>query len=494
MNKIALINPPDPEDRTWVREGRCQQIDIWGAPFPPFTLALLSRRLTENNSETIIIDAGPEKKSLSDVLMQCRRFEPSALVLTTSTPTIDADLSWFLTAIKAEFPKIIVVAVGVHVTALPKETLELYPLLDFIILGEPETIAAELFNLDHFSEENLAKTPGIAFRSANGDVKVNPAQDFVDDLDALGLPDWEKINFENYIMPIIGKPFSMIHFARGCPHRCTFCTAHVYNGRGFRKRSIPSLIKEIEFNISLGVNDFLFWTELMTADSKYLNSFLDALIETGLHKKIRWVCNSRTDTVNQEMLHKMKKAGCWQVAFGFDFGSDRMLKQTLKGGRATVEQSRLAAKWAHKAGLVVDGHFMIGYPGETESEILKTIDLALSTPLTFSHFYSVVPYPGTQLYKEWSEKNKILASATNGTPNGSLNGSSWSQFDQQEPLTESVELSKQRLLELKKAAYRRFYFRPVMFHRILRIPSGVQEFMNLFRISWQTAKTLILWN
>lgn len=483
MNKIALINPPVPDSKTWVREGRCQQVDIWGAPFPPFTLALISTTLLKKNCETIIIDAGPEKKDLAAVLEQCAQFNPNVVIMTLSTPTIDTDLNWFLPALKEKFPKIKAGAVGVHVSALPQETLEQYSQLDFVILGEPEVIAGELLSLPELNEKFFEKQAGVAFRKSSGEVQINTQKDYVEDLDTLGLPDWNKIDFKNYMMPIVGKPFSMVHFARGCPHRCAFCTAHVYNGRGFRKRSIPSLIQEIEFNISLGVHDFLFWTEMMTADARYLNSFLDALIEKELHKKIRWVCNSRTDTVNPEMLKKMKSAGCWQIAFGFDFGSDRMLTHTKKGGRATVELSKKAAQWAHEAGLVVDGHFMIGYPGETEPEMLKTIDLALDIPLTFSHFYSVVPYPGTDLYKQWLEERKQK----------DQKAVVWSKFDQQDPLIDSNEVSTERILELKKKAYRKFYFRPVMFKRILGIPNGLKEFFNLIQISFQTARSLIFW-
>lgn len=483
MVRVALVNPPVRNDRNWVREGRCQQLDIWGAPFPPFSLAMVSRQLVNRGCETIIVDAGPESKNAGQVLQQLRDFCPDHIVMTTATPTIDSDLEWFLPQLRNEFKEVKIAAIGIHVTALPRETLERYKDLDLVVLGEPEAIVGDLFSKKIIDEE-LDHTLGIGFRKPDGVVQINEKRPLTEDLDEFGIPDWDKIEFSNYIMPIKGKPFSLVHFARGCPHRCSYCTAHTFNGRLFRRRSVGSLIAELEYNISLGVHDFLFWTELLTGDTKYLNSILEAIIDKGLHKKIRWVCNSRVDTVNLELLKKMKQAGCWQVAFGFDFGSNRMLKVTQKGGRASIRLAKEAAEMAAQAGLVVDGHFMLGYPGETEVEMKQTVDLALSMPLTFSHFYAVVPYPGSQLYTDWtrlkSEKN--------------LPNPDWESFDQTKALIETEEITGEKIIWYKKNAYRRFYFRPGLALRILKIPNSWQEFLGLLRASLQTMRSLLFWS
>lgn len=475
MQKIALVNPPVPDDRNWVREGRCQQLDIWGVPFPPLSLALISRQLISRGNDTIVIDAGPQSKNLHSVISECRAFSPDFFVVTVATPTIETDLGWFLKEMKKEFPSVPLIAVGIHVSTLPVETMTQYPLLDYVVVGEPELSIAELVHCSG-SESELRKVKGIAFRDQQGKIQVNPKREFVNNLDSLGLPDWSKIDFTKYTMPIYGKPFSMVHFARGCPFKCNYCTAHVYTGRVYRKRSVQNLIEEIEYNLSLGVQDFLFWTEMLTFDSRHLNEFLDALISKGLHKKIRWVCNSRVDTVSFEILKKMKRAGCWQIAFGFEFGDDSILAAAEKGGKASVQLGREAATLAHKAGLIVDGHFMLGYPGETEATLQKTIDFALSLPLTFCHFYSVVPYPGAEIYGDWSKEKKLT---------------SWRKFDQVSPVYDTNSLSAETIARFKKSAYRRFYLRPSVVFRILSIPSTIKEFLNLARGSLNAFNLLI---
>lgn len=439
---------------------------------------MTSRRLVDLECKTIIIDAGAEGKNSDVVLQQLKNFSPQAIVLSVATPTVDSDLGWFLPLLKSEMPNIPILAVGIHVTALAKESLQIYSGLDFVILGEPEIIVGDLLS-KKLEDRDLSQILGIAYRDLDGSIKVNGVRELTDDLDSLGIPDWEKIDFSNYIMPIKGTAFSLVHFARGCPHRCSYCTAHTYNGRSFRKRSVESLMQEIEFNISLGVKDFLFWTELLTGDVKYLNSVLDTIIERKLHEKIRWVCNSRVDTVSLDILKRMKEAGCWQIAFGFDFGSDRMLKLTKKGGRANVELAKKAAAMASEAGLAVDGHFMLGYPGETEVEMIQTINLALSMPLTFSHFYAVVPYPGSQLYSDWIKlkKDQVL-------PN-------WDQFDQTQAVIETAELTTEKIKSYKKSAYRRFYLRPSLILRIAKLPKSIYELSNLTRASLHLVKSLL---
>ena len=479
FKRIALVNPPVKEDQNWVREGRCQQIDIWGAPFPPFTLAMISRQLVDLGFETMIIDAGPEQKNFEQVVQDLKGFKPDGICLTVSTPTIESDLGWFLPEIKRSFPELFSVAVGVHVSTLPKETLEKYSQLELVVKGEPELAMREIFDRTKFKLQDVL---GIAYRDESGIIRETASRPFIDDIDQLGIPDWEKVNLKKYIMPIKGEPFTLVHFARGCPHRCSYCTAHTFNGRKFRKRSVDSLIKELNYNLSLGVRDFLFWTELLTGDAKYLNEVIDGIKRAGLDKKIRWVCNSRVDTVSKELLVRMKEGGCWQVAFGFDFGSDRMLEQTKKGGRASVELGKKAAQMAFDAGLTVDGHFMLGYPGETEQDIQQTINMALEMPLTFSHFYSVVPYPGSELYHDWkaTKNEKEIPS--------------WDRFDQREVLVEVPGVKPERISFFKRTAYRKFYFRPSVVLRVFKIPSSISEFTNLIMASMKIAKNLVFWS
>jgi len=469
MYRIALINPPAPDDKVWVREGRCQQWDIWGAPFPPLSLALVSRQLIADGFQTLILDCGPERKDLAATLADCRQFAPDLIILATTSPTLHTDLHWFAGKLREARPGAAIAALGSHVSALPVETLERYAHLDFAVIGEPEITSLELARKMRAKAPDLSGVLGISFRGGSGKIAVNETRPPVADLDLLGLPDWSHTDFSKYRIPIRDRPFSLVCFSRGCAFQCRFCAARTYYGRGVRKRSVAKIIEEIRYNLSLGVRDLLFWTEMLTNDRAFLHRFLDELIAQKLHREIRWVCNSRVDTLDYELAAKMKKAGCWQIAFGFEFGSDETLARAKKGGQATIEQGRRAALLARKAGIEIDGHFILGFPGEKESDLRETIDFACSLPLTFAHFYAAVPFPGAPLYQE-------------ALQHGWIRDPSWESMNQDFSALDTPELRAAVVNKHISLAYRRFYRRPVIWLRMLRIPSGIREYLNLCRI------------
>jgi radical SAM superfamily enzyme YgiQ (UPF0313 family) len=474
--KILLINPPTPDKETWVREGRCQQYDIWGAPFVPFSLASIAGQLKDEH-EVLLLDCAPKKVSLEDTLEKIRNFSPELIFLSTATPTIKNDLGWFAPAVKEKFPNINIAAIGIHVSTLPKEVMNEFAALDFIVMSEPEVISKDL--VDHINKKKeLSAVNGLAWRNG-ANVVVNPARMFLENLDDLKFPFWKGVDFNDYIMPIIGRPFVLISIMRGCPFNCKFCASHAYNGKKIRKRSVEKIIAEIEEHVKNGITDFLFWAEFLTLDFDYLKSLLEGLEKSGLTKKIRWVTNSRVDYADEELFKQMKKAGCWQVVYGIEFGSDEILKLSAKGGQATVEQARKAVLAAKNAGLVVDGHFVMGYPGESKATLKQTIDLAVSLPLTFAHFYAASPFPGSDLYTE----------ALN---NGWVIEKDFGKVNQNEYNMKVGELDPETIHTYIGMAYKKFYMRPVVFWMILRIAKTPTEFFNIVRLGFKFFGQLIL--
>lgn len=463
--KVLLINPPTPQKDIRIREGRCQDIDKWSAPFSPLSLAYIASQV-DKLAESQLIDSGPQGYDLEQVLNEISRFKPDLVIFTSSTPTAQFDFEWFLPRVKNKFSEIKMATTGVHASVLAKEIMTQCQDLDFIICGEPEITAYQLTkairdNLDY------GDILGLAFRDEQGEVIINPARPFVENLDDLGIPAWHKVDFSKYLMPIKNRPFSLICFSRGCPFNCSFCVLHAYYGHKLRKRSPQQIIEEIKLLNSLGVYDFLFWTEFLTADKDYLDKFLDFIFEEKLDKKINWVTNIRTDYADYKTLEKMKKAGCWQVVFGIEFGTDEMLERVNKGGRASVVTSQQAVQSAVEAGLVADGHFILGYPGETLAQIEKTIDLAMSLPLTFAHFYPASPFPGSQLYQEALEKNLFESQ-------------DWSKITLGTASIKTPEFDTEKINGLMNKAYRKFYGRPQVWLRIMKIPRSLKEYKSLF--------------
>jgi anaerobic magnesium-protoporphyrin IX monomethyl ester cyclase len=146
-----------------------------------------------------------------------------------------------------------------------------------------------------------------------------------------------------------------------------------------------------------------------------------------------------------------------------------MLKRVRKGAKATVSQSEKAAEAANRAGIAVDGHFILGYPGETVQTMQKTIDLACSLPLTFAHFYAAVPFPGSTLYEEAIE-------------NGWIGSDEYACFSQDRASINTDTLDTGTIDRYIHRAYRAFYLSPGTMLRILKIPRSLREFAELIRM------------
>ncbi len=460
--KTLLINPPSKKEEIWVREGRCQQFDIWGAPFPPLTLAYLKRQISDI-SETLLLDPGPAKMSQREIFQAIKDFQPDLMIMSVTTPTFESDCNWFAKRVKEVIPNVKVGAVGIHVMALPKESLQNAEKLDFVFVSEAEAVIKNVVRALIYKSD-LSEVQGIGWRRQK-DIVVNSQVSFSENIDDYGFPDWSDIDFKNYHLPIKNRPFSLISFSRGCPYSCNFCAAQTYYGRKLRKRSVKSIIKEIHYNLELGVKDFLFWTELISADRNYLEEFLGALESEGLDQKIDWVCNSRVDQLDSELFKKMKQAGCWQIAFGLEFGTDKMLKMANKGGQATIETGRRAVVEANKAGLVVDGHFIMGYPEETLTDMEETIKFAVSLPLTFAHFYLATPFPGSDLYDQIKADFQSV--------------DLWNKISQDQYVLTNSQYNQKDIEQKISRAYKKFYLSIGRVWRIFKVAKDIREKINL---------------
>jgi radical SAM superfamily enzyme YgiQ (UPF0313 family) len=246
----------------------------------------------------------------------------------------------------------------------------------------------------------------------------------------------------------------MVAPVRGCPYRCTFCTAPLYYGYRLRRRPAARVADEMAANISrYGIREFFIWADTFTADRGYVRELCRAILARGL--KISWTCNSRVDTIDEETLRLMKQAGLWMISFGLESGNDAILAASGKG--ITAAQSREAVRMAHGLGIRTAGHFMFGLPGETEETMAQTLALALSLPLDIAQFYAAAPFPGTALYDEALRKGWL-----NEAEKGERRA-----FAQNSAVMELPGLPAARVDAFRRDAFRRFYLRPRAVARVL---------------------------
>jgi len=454
MKRIVLLNPPSPT--VMVREGRCmQRRSAWTTVWPPVTLATLGAMLTQKGHDVRLWDCSVSGMDAPRYEEELRAFRPDVVVINTATGSIAGDAG-SATAAKAANPSARTIAIGIHPSALPAETLGLCPDLDAVCVGEPEQAVVD------WAESDGAGARGIVSR-ANPGAAAAPL--FIRDLDSLPFPDWGLVDLSRYRLPFSGRRFLLVDAGRGCPFGCTFCAAKTYYGSQPRRRSARRVYDEAVHNRErYGVRDLLFWSESFTYDAEFVRELCALLIDS--RAGIRWVCNSRVDRVTPQLLSTMKRAGCWMVGYGIESFNQQILDECKKG--VTTEQIEMAVAWAREAGLQVTAHCILGLPGETTETMRNTERFLHISRVDFVQFYTCVPFPGSPLYS-WAENEDRLLTRD------------FSRFEQNSSVLRLDTISNEEIERFRRAAYRRFYLQPHVILNVLRASLSLSGAVGLLR-------------
>lgn len=383
--RVILINPS-------------QTAELSPDVYLPINLAYIAAFLRRYQHKVKIIDLQIECKSIEKLKSEIKKFDPQIVGITSMTPNFPYALK-IAELVKEMNRNIKTVFGGTHVTATPKETLK-NKYVDFVVIGEGEETAAELVNtLQH--NKNLKNVKGIGFKK-NGKIIINSSRPYIKNLDELPLPVYDIVNIEEYKKH---KNGILILTSRGCPFNCIFCASHLVNGKKIRRRSIENIMEELKFlKNKYEVKRIAFYDDTFTLDRKYVIELCKRMIEENL--SFEWWCNTRVDTVDEELLKWMKKAGCNEISYGFESGTQRILDYIKKGFR--VEESKKAVEMTKKIGIDMHGFFIINFPNETKKEMRKTIKFARKMPIIGFRLSLATPYPGTELY-EICKKNSYLS-------------------------------------------------------------------------------------
>ncbi|OQB54476.1 MAG: Oxygen-independent coproporphyrinogen-III oxidase 1 [Deltaproteobacteria bacterium ADurb.Bin151] len=438
MARILLFNPTDSQGNAYTREGRCtQKADTWGTVWPPLSLATAAAMLQQDGHQISVIDfsaAVPQRKSLSETIQSIK---PNFAIWPTGTETLSFDVR-LAELIKENSSSTITAVFGTHVSALPGQALA-NPCIDAVIRREPEGIIRELCRS---APAKWAGIDGLSYRDpSDGQILSNPDAAFLEP-ETIPAPAWHFLNLNGYRLPLKNRKFLIIAPIRGCPYACNFCTAEIYYGRKPRYRPVENVIDEIAGGISRhGIRDYFIWADTFTVHREYVRNFCRMILDRKL--SIAWTCNSRVDTLDEETLALMKKAGLWMISFGLESGSNGILEAS--GKRMTVEQSRQAVQMAHEMGIKTAGHFMFGLPGETAATMKETLDLALSLPLDIGQFYAATPFPGTKLFAQAGKQGWLKPDVV---------------MSQSRAVMDLPELKSRDIDRCIRYAYRKFYLRP----------------------------------
>lgn len=302
--------------------------------------------------------------------------------------------------IKEALPGVIVIVGGPHLSSMGTETIQRFPEFDIAVQGEGEKTLVKLLDALANGAE-LAKIPGLIFKDDTGRLRVTPPPVTPNELDDLPFPAWDLLPGFPGSYPLAAYdyprgPVGTIAASRGCPFHCKFCDTSTFGARVryYTPKKVFEMMKHL--HETYGIRHIAFVDDLFLASRSRTTELCNLLLEHKL--KMTWSCDARVDTVKPDLLDLMKKAGCWQISFGLETGSDEMLKRMDKSAR--VERSEQAVNWSAAAGIRVKGLFMLGYPGETIETIETTKAFVSRIPMTIMNLTKFTPYPGSPVYRE----------------------------------------------------------------------------------------------
>lgn len=477
LKTVLLFNPPGPlyqrgEDRCQANIEESSAVSLR----EPNDLAYMAAILRQMGILPRIMDYPAEKLSWDKYENDLKKWSPDALIMSVTTATVLDDLYAFELAKKIT-PSIVAIAKGALFFSSDLKLLlrPQFASMDYALAGEAETIIHDLISA-LIGQTPLSNIPGIIWKHSDGRWIRNRQKEFEIDLDSIPFPARDLLKNELYIRPDTGAPQATIQTSRGCPSKCIFCLTPAISGQRVRQRSVQNIVDEIEECVSkYAIRDFFFKADTFTINKKFVIELCMEVLNRKLD--IRWVANSRVDTIDAERLEWMKKAGCWLVAFGFESGDDEILRKMKKD--ATAADAVNAVKIVKEAGLRVYGFFMIGLPWDDHVSVEKTIRFAKDLDCDFSEIHIATPYEGTELHAIAKES---------GLLNDEVIGHDYFH----DPTMATLFLSREEIMDYRKKGLRHIYLSPKYVIKTFSNIHSVQEFRRYASYGMRMVKNVVM--
>lgn len=425
---------------------------------------LVERPEIKKNKDYILY--GSSYENIED---EIRKFRPKILGISIPFSAQSETAKLLVKICRKIDQNIIIVLGGPDPSVRYKEFLE-GGFCDFCVVGEGEKTFYEF--IKKFNSKNFPKNiDGLAYKIKN---KIYfKAREPIKNLDILPYPAYDLIDFKKYIKNphlyknrgAISKNSISIITSRGCPFDCVFCSIDLHMGKKYRVHSPDYIINHIKFLIlKYNIKNFHFEDDNISLDKKRFELILDKIIENKL--KIRWdVPNGvRVDTLDFNLIKKIKKAGCIHISIGIESGNQRVLNKIIKKN-LSLKKTLKIVEYCKKIKLPLSAFYVIGFPGEKLEEIKQTIKLAIRLLKEYEvHpvLFFATPLYGTRLYnqclekgiikKDLSDKDLSIATQRYGLPLIAT-----SEFSKQD-LIDTIKEFNQKLREEKKILRRKKIF------------------------------------
>lgn len=349
--------------------------------------------------------------------------------------------------LRARFPNALIVAGGEHITALTEFSLRESPEIDVCVRGEGERVFVELLN-SLCSGEYLPHVEGIAYLTASGEYVENLGLTRIRDLSELPWPHWPDGYLQTFWAAgksagvLTDRDMPMI-ISRGCPYQCTFCSSPNMWTTRYVLRDVDDVIDEIKtYRDRYDITSVQLYDLTAITKKRWTVEFCQRLLDEGIELNWSVPQGTRSEILDEEALSYLKRTGCHYLVYAPESGSPRVLEEIKK--RITLDGLIKSVMEAKRQELVLRMNLIIGFPGETRLDVLRTAWLGIWMAVrgvdeVSTNVFS--PYPGSELFRNLIEEKRLEISDSYFLALTSLN----SDFFNLNPLTFNENMGSKEL-------------------------------------------------
>lgn len=420
----------------------------------------------EGTAEVEVLDARAWDMRHEEMFERAKKCSPDVIVLgdilhSTGGLAIIWHFNETARGIKEILPDTKVAVGGLWYSAFYEKTLQTYPYIDFVMLGEAEHTLNELLLELKSQGKGFAEIAGLASR-IDGKVAAGPHRELISDIDLLPLPAYDLFPMDRYVGHTYWKHFCELLTSRGCPGGCSFCYEwSQYDPRSpkdfisWRGHSGKRIVDELEvLQKKFGVETIVFQDDAFNVRKEIVEEVCNEILRRGL--KINWVILGRADDWVREvdLFPLMKKAGMFMGLVGIEVSSDKELRRLGKG--ITVSQIKKTIDGLRKQDIATVGTFLIGFENDNEESIKKRFSFADELDPDIFALQFVTPVPGSPIWKRAIKAGKI-----------DIKNLDLRMWDFHHPVVSTKYLSLEELGRLGAWCMREFFNRPQRIKRIM---------------------------
>lgn len=366
-------------------------------PYIPLGIAYLAASVQDLASEINCIDGQ---------IITSESYEQAISTINSDVVCISATLLQMKEAcrvanvVKTRCPSSQVVIGGYGPHSVPLSDVFQMGKFDVCVRGEGELILKEV--VDCFKRNgDIGEISNLSFVRNNQVISTRPNSE-LPQLDYLPFPNrniFDVFSYQQTWKKNTGMTSLHLITSRGCPFGCTFCDKTL-TGKKYRTRMPKLIVDEMEqLWRQYHPDDIFLFDDLFTLRREQVLAVCREIKQRGL--SFKWSAQGRVGVVDLELLSVLKEAGCTELYFGVESGSDKILSFFKKG--FTCEQVMKTFAMCHEVGLRAGAYFIVGVPGETREDIDLTIGLMKTIKPSIVNFSFLTPFPNTQIYQDTAQ-------------------------------------------------------------------------------------------